>query len=84
MKNISKLFYHLALFNLCYCSVHPLVHGQFQLSQQYLRIAETSMHSLIPVLQLTLITFMYISNGLSAVNGHKFYVCTNMPNYDID
>ena len=27
---------------------------------------------------------MYISNGLSAVNGHKFYVCTNMPNYDID
>ena len=42
------------------------------------------MHSLIPVLKLTLMTFTGNYNGLRGVSGQKFYVCTNMPNYDID
>ena len=71
-------------FNLYYSSVHPLVHEQSQASQQFLRTAETSMHSLISVLQKILMTFMNIYNGLDEVNGQRFYVFTDMPNYDID
>ena len=29
-------------------------------------------------------TFLHISNGFGVVNGQQFYVCTDMPNYDID
>ena len=71
----------LHFFNFCYSSVHPLVHWQSQPSQQYLSTAETSMHSLIPVLQLTLMTFLKIFNGLGGVSGQSFmylHICQIM------
>ena len=83
-KKITNLFIILHFFNLYYSSVHPLVHEQSQASQQFLSTAETSMHSLISVLQKILMTFMNICNGLGGVNEQRFYVLTDTPNYDID
>ena len=82
----TQLIYFIILhfFNLCYSSVHPLVHERSQVSQQFLSTAETSMHSLISVLQKILMTFMNIYNGLGGVNEQRFYVLTDTPNYDID
>ena len=48
--------------------------GDLSKSQQYLSTAETSKHSLMLVLQLTLMTFMNIYNGLDVVNGQREYI----------
>ena len=47
-------------------------------SQQYLSTVETSKHSLMLVLQLTLMNFMNIYNGLDAVNGQRYYSLMTM------
>ena len=56
--------------------------GNLSKSQQYLSTTETSKHSLILVLQLTLMTFMNIYNGFYAVNGQLKQIKLDYNDYD--
>ena len=65
-------------------SVHHLVH---MLSQQVSAISQRcwEFNALLDTSTLTYFNdFFCISNNLGLVSGQQFYVCKDMPNYDID